>query len=77
MIGALAETIRNPNRLQVALVALVAGSCGLVALSVGASAPAVLAASAIGVVLGVLMSAYLTYIVPEGGATNRPGRRRR
>ncbi|AGN02631.1 hypothetical protein L593_13460 [Salinarchaeum sp. Harcht-Bsk1] len=76
MIDALVDTALRPNRFQLAIVVTVGLSGGLASASVGASLPVIGLAILLGLVAGVLLTAYLTYIVPEGGASNRPGRRR-
>jgi hypothetical protein len=76
VIDALADSALRPNRFQLAIVCIVGLSGGLVSASVGASLPAILAATVLGLLVGIALTAYLTHIVPEGGASNRPGRRR-
>jgi ammonia channel protein AmtB len=76
VIEALRDTTLRPNRFQLAIVVLVGVSGGLVSASVGASLVAILAAVLLGLLAGIVLTAYLTHIVPEGGASNRPGRRR-
>jgi len=76
VIDALVDTVRRPNRIQLGIIAMVGLSGGLVSASVGASLPAILVAVGLGMVAGLLLTAYLTHIVPEGGSSNRPGRRR-
>ena len=76
MIDALVDTALRPNRFQLGIVGTVGLSAGLGSASVGAPPLAIGIAVLLGLVVGLLLTAYLTHIVPEGGASNRPGRRR-
>ncbi|GAB3681031.1 hypothetical protein GCM10028857_04630 [Salinarchaeum chitinilyticum] len=76
MIDTLADVALRPNRFQFAIVLTVAASGGLVSLSFGASLAAVLVATLAGALVGIVLTAYLTHIAPDSGASNRPGRGR-
>lgn len=65
----------RPNRLQFAIALTVAVSGGLVAVWAGGSALAIALATVAGLLLGVALTAYLTWIAPSSGAPD--GRRRR
>jgi len=76
VIDALAGVVRSPNRFQAAIVLLVGASGGLASLTVGAPPAAILVAVLLGLVAGVVLTAWLTHIAPASGASNRPGRGR-
>lgn len=76
MIDTLADVALRPNRFQLAIVLIVGVSGGLVSVSFGASLPAILVATALGLLAGIVLTAYLTHIVPDSGSSNRPGRGR-
>jgi len=64
----------RPNRLQLAIVATVGVSGGLVAVWGGGSPLAIGLATAAGLAIGAVLTAYLSWIAPESGG---PGGRRR
>jgi len=76
VIETLAEVALRPNRFQLAIILIVGGSGGLVSVSFGAGLPAIVVATVIGLLAGIVLTAYLTHIAPESGASNRPGRGR-
>lgn len=64
--------LRRPDRLQLALIAVVGASGGLVTVYARAPPVVVLAVTGLALLLGVALTAYLTWIAPSSG-----GRRER
>lgn len=67
-VASIRAWVEGLNRLQVALIAIIAISGGLIAVYGNASPAGILASSLVGVLLGVGLTVYLTRIAPESGA---------
>ena len=73
VIRRLGSSIRRPNRLQAGFVGLVGASGGLMALSVGASTNEILGVTLASLLVGVVLVAYLSWIVPRPEVPERRG----
>lgn len=67
-VASVREWIESLNRLQLALIAIVSISGGLVALYGNAPLTGILASSLVGLLLGIALTAYLIRIAPDSGA---------